>query len=181
MRRLLWLLLLVGCPAWVSAQGCPQQPLHDEFFTDPTARGYSTCASDGDLAGLNVDDVCVQGKLNAPCTGNSLCKVDQTVTRETIWEAIDPTELETLSRSSQANDLARFKQLDMIMQNTTFNMGLGAVRQKFFNVFTGPNSPLTNAAIAALQQKDVPRCQTVCHKGNGCSLSDVSLGLRGTP
>lgn len=173
-----WLLLLWALwSTYAHAQQCAQAPLNTEFMTDPTSRNYVSCASDGDLGGTQVSDTCVLTLFNAPCSGHPACKVDQTVTRETIWEVIDPTELETLQRATAANDVARKNQLADILKIPTFNMGKGPIRQKWFNIFTGPNSPLTNAAIAALQQKDVPRSQVVC--GRPGTINDVSCGLRG--
>lgn len=159
------------------AQQCTQQQLNTEFTTDPTGRQYSTCAPAGAITGPQNDDQCTLDKFNAPCTNNAACKVDQTISRETLWEVVDPTEWQTLVRSTQANDVARVKQFDAALQNVTFNMGKSAVRQKLLDVFPAPTAPVTNAAIAALQQKDVPRSHVVCKRPG--TLTDVSCGLRG--
>lgn len=178
-KRVAWwgvALLLV----WVQgspAQDCGESALHTEFTTDPTARTYASCASDGVVTGPNNNDACTLEKFNQLCTNNPACKVDNTVTREAIWEVIDPTELETLQRATAANEVARKTQLADILKITAFNLGKGDVRQKWFNIFTGPASPKTNAAIAALQLKDVPRSQVVC--GRPGTIADVSCGLRG--
>lgn len=180
MRLPWWSLFAVLVPGVVLAQQCTQSQLNTEFMTDPTARTYVTCSSDGDLSNPNTtNDQCVLGKFNAPCTGNPACKVDQTVSREVVWGVVNAVELETLQRSTAANDVARVHQLSDMLHNITFDMGDADIRQKWSNIFTGPGSPITNAAILALQQKDVPRSQTVC--GRPGTLSDVSLGLRGTP
>lgn len=181
MRKLLFIAFFLLIARGAIAQQCTQAQLNTEFMTDPTTRGYVSCASDANLAGLNVKDDCVLAKFNAPCTNNAACKVDQVITKERIWEVIDPTELETLARATAANDVARYKELDSALKVNTFNMGVANIRQIWNNIFTGPNSPKTNTAIGALQQKDASRCQIVCNKGNSCTLSDVSLGLRGTP
>lgn len=174
-----WTVVLVLLVAsYARAQQCTPQQLHDEFFLDTTARTYVTCASDGNLAGPNVSDTCVLSKFNANCTDNAACKVDQTVTREQVWEVIDPGELTTLLRSTAANDLARVKALDSTFANVTFDMAKAPVRQKLLDIFPGPSAPITNAAITALQQKNVPRSQVVCHRVG--TLDDVSCGLRGT-
>lgn len=174
-----WVLLLALLwTSYAQAQQCTQQQLHDEFFGDPTSRNYASCATDGNLAGPNVSDQCVLNLFNTPCTV-AACKVDQTVTREAVWEVIDPGELTTLLRSTAANDVARVRELDLALENATFNMGKAPVRQKLLDIFPGPSSPLTNAAIVALQQKNASRAQIVC--GRQATLSDVSLGLRGQP
>src|SRR5262245_16267465 len=69
------------------AQQCTQAQLHDEFLLDPTARNYVTCATDGNLEGQNVSDVCVLDLFNSPCTA-SACKVENVLTREQIYETI---------------------------------------------------------------------------------------------
>jgi len=174
------LVLLLGClalPVLASAQQCTQQQLNTEFMTDPTVRQYVACASDGNLAGVNVDDSCVLTRFNAPCTDAS-CKVANILTREVLYETIiDSNELEKLSRSTVANDVARKSQLDWILHNSSFNMAKASWQQKLKNIFTPADSPLTNAAINNAQQKDAPRSHIVCNRS--ATLSDISCGLRG--
>jgi hypothetical protein len=160
------LALLVPALAW--AQQCTENQLQTEFTTDPTARGYATCAA--------TDDQCVLTRFNAPC-GDPACKVDQTVTRDQIWAVIESDELKALANSTAPADTARMQLLTAALANTTFDLSKAEVRQKWNDVFTAPSSPLTNAAIAALQQKNVPRSQIVC--GRPATLCDVSLGRRG--
>jgi hypothetical protein len=164
----------------VWGQQCTQQQLHDEFFTDPTTRNYISCASDANLAGPTTSDQCVLNLFNAPCTNNAACKVDNIMTLEAIMETIVNTaELETLARSAVANDQARRAQLSWLLQVPAYNMAKGSNQGKWKNVFTSADAPTTNAAITAAQQKNAPRSQSVC--GRPGTLSDVSLGLRGTP
>jgi hypothetical protein len=179
-----WLLLVVGCvvvaviPSILYAQSCTQTTLHDEFFQDPTTRNYVSCATDGDLAGVNVSDSCVLNFFNAPCTNNAGCKVANILSREVLYlTIIDSAELEKLSRSTVANDVARKSQLDWILHNTSFDMSKASWQQKWKNVFTPADSPLTNAAINTAQLKDAPRSQVVC--GRVGTLNDISCGLRG--
>jgi hypothetical protein len=178
-------MLVIGCvivamiPSVLYAQSCTQTTLHDEFFQDTTTRGYVTCASDGDLAGANVNDQCVLNLFNAPCTNNAACKVANILSREALYlTIIDSGELEKLSRSTVANDVARKSQLDWILHNTSFDLSKASWQQKWKNVFTPADSPLTNAAINAAQMKDAPRSQVVC--GRVGNINDVSCGLRGT-
>jgi len=173
-----WVLLGLLWSSAAQAQPCPEASLHTEFITDPTTRNYLSCSTNGDLTdAITTSDQCVLDLFNATCTNNAACTQDQTVSRETIWETIDPTELETLMRSTAANDVARKNTLNVAMLSGTFDLSKSSVRQKFTNIFPGPNSPITNAGIAALQQKNVPRSQVVCHRPG--TLSDVACGLRG--
>lgn len=174
-----WALLLLALWASYShAQQCAQATLNTEFMSDPTQRQYSACASDGDLAGLQVSDTCVLEKFNALCTGNAACKTDNVMTREAILETIiDSAELEKLSRSTNANDVARKSQLDWLLQASPYNMAKAPNQQKWKNVFTPADSPLTNTAINNAQQKDAPRSQIVCKRTG--TMSDVTCGLRG--
>jgi hypothetical protein len=162
-----WFLLLLLFPALTWAN-CTQAQLNTEFTTDPTARTYATCATG--------NDQCVLDKFNAPCTHAS-CKLDQRVSREALYEVIESDELKTLANSTAPGDIARMTLLSFVLANGSFDLGKGEVRQKLFDVFTGGGSPLTNAAITALQQKDAPRSQMVC--GRQGTLNDVSCGLRG--
>jgi hypothetical protein len=173
---LLWLSLALGLPLSALAQQCTQNQLNTEFTTDPTGRTYVTCAADGNLAGNQVNDECVLTKFNAPCA-DAACKVDQSVSREVFWSIIDNGELTTLLRSTAPNDVARVRALDFAMANTSLDLGKGSVRQKLNDIFPGASSPITNAAIAALQQKNVPRSQIVCQRA--ANTHDVSCGLRG--
>jgi hypothetical protein len=165
----------------VWGQQCTQQQLHDEFFLDNTIRNYVSCASDGNLANpATTSDTCVLGKFNAPCTNNANCKVDNILTTAAIMETIVvASELETLARATPANDQARRAQLGWLLQVPSYNMAKAQSQQKWKNVFTPADSAATNAAIDAAKLKDAPRSQSVC--GRVGTLSDVSLGLRGTP
>jgi hypothetical protein len=162
-----WFFVLLLCPALTWA-ACTQAQLNTEFTTDPTTRAYSACAPG--------NDQCVLEKFNAPCT-HAACKQDQTVSREALYEAIESDELKTLATSTAQVDVARMTLLGFVLTNESFNLGKGEIRQKLFDVFTSGGSPLTNAAINALQQKDAPRAQMVC--GRQGTLNDVSCGLRG--
>jgi hypothetical protein len=173
---LIWIALILAAPLVALAQQCPQSDLSTEFMTDPTSRLYVMCSANSDLTGTQVNDQCVLDKFNAPCTDNA-CKVDQSVSRETLWAVIDDAELTALLRSTAPNDIARVRALDIAMANTSFDMSRGKVRQKLNDIFPNASSPITNAAIAALQQKNVPRSQIVCHRA--ASIHDVSCGLRG--
>jgi hypothetical protein len=166
--RWLLLALLVCVLSGLALADCTQAQLNTEFTTDPTTRTYASCASG--------NDQCVLEKFNAPCPHAS-CKQDQTVSRETLYEAIESDELKTLANSTAPGDTARMTLLSFVLANATFNLGKGEVRQKIFDVFTSAGSPLTNAAITALQQKDASRAQMVC--GRQGTLQDVSCGLRG--
>jgi hypothetical protein len=159
------LVFLLPASAWAA---CTQTQLNTEFTTDPTARTYASCATG--------NDQCVLDKFNAPCTHAS-CKQDQTVSREAVYEAIESDELKALANSLAAADTARMTLLSFALLNESFNLGKGEIRQKLFDVFTAGGSPVTNAAINALQQKDAPRSQMVC--GRQGTLNDVSCGLRG--
>jgi hypothetical protein len=173
--------VLLLCASFASAQQCTQAVLNTEFMTDPTQRAYSTCASDGNLAGTTTNDSCVLAKFNEPCTNNAACKVDNVLSREAIMETIiDSAELEKLATSTAPADVARKTQLGWLLQIATFNMAKAPNQQKWKNVFAAPAgaSPITNAAINAAQLKDAPRSQIVC--GRQATLDDVSCGLRGT-
>jgi hypothetical protein len=164
--------------AW--GQQCTQQQLHDEFFLDSTTRNYVSCASDGNLAGTTTSDQCILNLFNAPCTNSPACKTDNVMTTAAIMETIVASdELEKLARATPANDQARRAQLSWLLQVPTYNMAKGVNQQKWKNVFTSADSGVTNAAIDAAKLKDAPRSQIVC--GRVGTLSDVSLGLRGTP
>jgi hypothetical protein len=166
---ILAIILLLLFPILSAAQQCSQAQLNTEFTTDPTARTYTSCS----------DDQCVLDKFNAPCT-DVACKVDQIVSREKIYESIDKDELAALMNVPSTDATAigkRQRSLSVAMSNSTFNMGIGSVRQKLLDIFPAPSAPITNAAIAALQQKNVPRSQSVC--GRAGTLDDVSCGLRG--
>jgi hypothetical protein len=168
--------LLLWLPAISSAQTCAQGTLNTEYFSDPTSRTYATCATDGNLAGPNVDDNCVLAKFNQPCTDNAACKVDQTVTIEQINVAIDSAELKAMFKDTANAD--RKATMDMLANIKTFNLKEKEVRDKWFDVFPSPTAPITNAAITALQKKDASRAQIVC--GRSGTIDDVSCGLRGT-
>lgn len=175
---LVWIVVALALPLGALAQTCQQAVLNTEFLTDPTARGYVSCATDGNLSGPNVSDQCVLNFFNALCTDNAACKVDNVLTREAILETlIDSAELEKLSRSTVANDVARKSQLDWLLQASPYNLAKAPTQQKWKNVFTPADSPITNGAINAAQLKNAPRSQIVCHRGG--TLSDVSCGLRG--
>lgn len=175
MKYFLSVLLLLLAVTTAHTQQCTQQQLNSEFTVDPTARAYNTCT--GFPSG---DDQCVLDKFNAPCINNTACKVDNILTLENIFQTIiDSAELEKLARSTVANDVARKSQLDWLTHIQSFNMAKAPWQQKWKNVFTPADSPNTNAAINAAQQKDAPRSQIVC--GRPATLCDVSLGLRGQP
>jgi hypothetical protein len=167
----LLLCLICGWATLASAQQCTQAQLNVEFTTDPTNRTYASCAPG--------NDQCVLDKFNAPCT-DAACKVDQVVTREHVYEVIDKNELATLMAVSLNDTTAvgtRQRSLFVALHNATFDMSKAPVRQKLLDIFPAPSAPITNAAIVALQQKNVPRSQIVC--GRPATLCDVSLGLRG--
>lgn len=161
MWMLLLLLLVFPLPAW--AQDCAQSQLSAEFATDPTGRTYASCPAG--------NDACVLEKFNQPCT-DAACKIDQVITRDKLYEVIDPAELKTT-----VADTTRKVLLEMALRVETFHLGIAGVRQKLFDVFPGPSAPITNNAIKALQQKDASRAQIVC--GRQATLADVSCGLRG--
>jgi hypothetical protein len=168
-------------PGTANAQTCGQSQLHDEFFLDNTIRDYVSCSSDRNLANpATTSDTCVLDKFNAPCVNHANCKVDNILTTAAIMETIvDPAELEKLARATPANDQARRAQLSWLLQVPSYNMANAQSQQKWKNVFTSADSGVTNAAIVAAKLKDAPRSQIVC--GRVGTLSDVSLGLRGTP
>lgn len=172
----LFVLLLVST-SW--AQQCTQSQLNTEFLTDPTNRGYATCAPPGDLTGTNTNDQCVLDKFNASCT-DPTCKVDQVITREQVYDSIVPAELATLTAVS-LNDVtpagARYRALLLALQVATFDMGKPAVRQKLLDIFPTAGAPQTNAALTALQKRDASRSRVVC--GHPANLNHISLGLRG--
>lgn len=171
----LWALVLLGLWAPYShAQQCTQTQLNTEFMTDPTVRGYTSCASDGNLAGVKVSDQCVLDKFNAACSDNA-CKVDQVVTREKVYEVIDSDEYVAMLKDTTKPE--RKAAMDEALYQTTFNMAVKEVRDKLLDIYPAPSSPNTNAAIKALQQKNVPRSQIVCTRLG--TMSDVSCGLRG--
>lgn len=174
-----WALLLLALWASYSqAQTCTQQSLHAEFYEDVTQRGYSTCSTDGDLSNSGTtSDTCVLDRFNAPCTNHANCKVPNILSREDILQTIiDPTDLETLARSTNANDVARKSELDWLMAAQTWDMSKAHNQQLWKNVF--PSSfTTTNTAINNAQLKDAPRSQIVCHRPG--TLTDVSCGLRG--
>jgi hypothetical protein len=173
------LVFLVALPAVVQAQGCTNPALHDEFFTDVTGRGYVTCATDANLAGPNVSDTCVLGLFNAACTNHASCKADNILTREQIYETIiDSAELDTLANSTAPADAKRKTTLGWLLTGQSWNLAKSSNLQKWKNVFTGPSSPITNAALDAQKQKDAPRSQSVC--GRVGTIDDVSCGLRGS-
>jgi len=176
-----WWLLLFGLLMWGRlgwAQQCTQSQLHDEYFLDPTARDYVSCAGDGNLAGANVNDQCVLDRFNQPCTNNAACKTDNILTREQIYETIiDANELDTLANGTAPADVKRKTELAWLLTGTSWNLAKSANLSKWKNVFTGPSSPITNAALEAAKQKDAPRSQIVC--GRPGTLADVSCGLRG--
>jgi hypothetical protein len=156
-------------PILSAAQSCTQAQLNVEFSTDPTARTYATC----------TNAQCVLDKFNAPCT-DAACKADQTITREHLYEVIDKDELGALMNVPSTDATAigkRQRSLGIALSNSSFNMGIGSVRQKLLDIFPAPSAPITNAAIAGLQQKNVPRSMIVC--GRAGTLDDVSCGLRG--
>ena len=168
-----WLIvtLIILLPVLSSAQQCTQAQLNSEFTADPTARTYASCGA--------TDDNCVLVKFNAPCT-DAACKVDQIVTKEMFYEAIDKDELKAIAdvSTTDATQLgSRFRRLQVALLNDTFDMSKASVRQKLLDVFPAPSAPLTNAAIVALQQKNVPRSQIVC--GRPATHCDISLGRRG--
>lgn len=166
-----WVGVVLLLPLVALAQQCTEAQLASEFSTDPTGRTYATC----------TDDTCVLTKFNAPCL-DAACKVDQVVSREQVYAVMDKNELATLLAVSLNDTTAvgtRQRSLFVAMHNGTFDLRVGSVRQKLFDIFPAPSAPITNAAIVALQQKQVPRSQIVC--GRPATLSDVSLGLRGTP
>jgi hypothetical protein len=175
------LVFVLWLPGTGEAQQCLQQQLHDEFFLDSTTRAYATCSTDGNLANpATTSDSCVLDKFNSPCVNNANCKVDNVLTTATIMETIVASdELEKLARATPANDQARRAQLGWLLQVPTYNMAKAQSQQKWKNVFTPADSGVTNAAIDAAKLKDAPRSQVVC--GRAGTLSDVSLGLRGTP
>jgi hypothetical protein len=177
-RLAVFVCVFLGIPVLGSAQPCTQAPLNTEFLTDPTGRVYTTCATDGNLSGVNVNDVCVLDKFNAVCT-DAACKVDNVLTREVIIETIiNSVELETLARSAVANDVARRQQLSWLLQANSYNMAKASSQQKWKNVFSSADSPVTNAAINTAQLKNASRAQVVCHRVG--TIDDVSCGLRGT-
>lgn len=160
--------------AYAHAQQCTQTQLNTEFMTDPTNRVYGGCASDGNLAGANVSDQCVLDKFNAACSDNA-CKADQVVTRERVYEIIDSDEYIAMLKDTTKPE--RKAAMDEAMHQVTFNMAVKEVRDKLLDIYPAPSSPITNAALKALQQKNVPRSQIVCTRlGN---INDVSCGLRG--
>lgn len=166
----LGLLLLVMSAGAVQAQQCTQAQLSTEFTSDPTARGYATCAA--------TDDQCVLTRLNAPCL-DAACKADQVVTREQFYAVIDKAELATLLGVSLNDTTAvgtRQRSLNVAMTNASFDLSVASVRQKLTDIFPAPSAPITNAAITALQQKQVPRSQIVCQRV--ATLDDVSCGRR---
>jgi hypothetical protein len=176
------LMFTLWLPGTGEAQQCTQQQLHDEFFLDATItqRNYVSCASDGNLAGPTTSDQCVLNLFNAPCTNNANCKAENVMTSAAIMETIvNSDDLEKLARSAVANDQARRVQLSWLLQVDTYNMANNVNQKKWKNVFTSADSGATNAAIEAAKLKDAPRSQSVC--GRVGTLSDVSLGLRGTP
>ena len=173
-----WALLLLALWASYShAQGCSQAQLNQEFTGDPTARGYATCASDGVVTGPNNNDQCTLDKFNSPCIDNAACKVPNILTREQILQTIiDPADLETLARSTAANDVARKSEMDWLITAQAWDMSKAHNQQLWKNVF--PSSfTNTNTAINNAQLKDAPRSTIVC--GRPGNLNDVSCGLRG--
>ena len=170
-----WALLLLALWATYShAQSCSQAQLNQEFTGDPTARGYTTCASDGVVTGPNNDDNCTLQKFNAPCQ-DALCKVDQVITKEHLYEVLDPAEYAAMLKDTTKAE--RRAAMDEALTVNTFNMGIAAVRQKLLDIFPAPSSPITNQAIKNLQQKNVARSQVIC--GRPGNLADISCGLRG--
>lgn len=170
------LLLFLGIPAMVGAQSCGQSALNQEFTSDPTARDYASCASDGVVTGPNNNDQCTLDLFNQPCTNHASCKVANILSREQILQTIiDPTDLETLARATAANDLARKSELDWLLTGLSWDMSKAHNQQLWKNVF--PSSfTNTNTAINNAQLKDAPRSTIICHRPG--TLADVSCGLR---
>lgn len=171
-----WTLLLLALWATYShAQQCTQAQLNQEFVGDITARGYSACASDGVVTGPNNDDTCTLQKFNQPCQ-DPLCKVDQVITKEHLYEVIDPAEYTAMLKDTTKAE--RKAAMDEAFTINTFNMSIAAVRQKLLDIFPAPSSPLTNQAIKDLQKKNAARSEIVC--GRPGNLDDISCGLRNT-
>lgn len=168
MRRYVLVLLLLLFPAMSYSQQCTQNQLSTEFVSDPTGRGYPTCAPE--------DDQCVLVRFNSPCADQN-CKIEQVITKEALYEVIDSAEYLTLLRSTAANDVARVRALDHALTNASLNMAVKEVRDKLLDIFPAPSAPITNAAIVALQHKNAPRSQIVCSRP--ATLADVSCGRRG--
>jgi len=170
-------LLLCGRIGW--AQQCTQQQLHDEYFLDPTARGYSTCSTNGDLADpATTSDVCVQDKMNAPCTNNAACKVPNILTREQIYQTIiDATELDNVANDTSPAGAKHKAELGWLLNADSWDLSTNSSQKHWKNPFPAAQSPITNAAIDAAKLKDAPRSQIVC--GRPATLADVSCGLRG--
>ena len=165
MRARSWLPLLVSLlllPGWGWAN-CTQQSLNTEFTTDPTGRTYASCAPG--------NDQCVLDKFNSACT-DAACKVDQIVSWAQIYEVIDNDELKVVMADQTLAPL-----VNLAATVPSFNMATAEVRQKLLDGFPSPKAPVTNTAIKALQQKNVPRSQIVC--GRPGTLADVSCGMRG--
>lgn len=158
------LVLLLLLPALASAQQCTQGNLNVEFATDPTGQGYGTCAAS--------NDACVLAKFNAPCTASG-CQVAQVITREQLYALIDVNEL----RTRIVTDPNRKDLLLVALSVGTFDLGDDAIQQKLGDIFPGPQTPKTNASLAAIRQKNVSRAEVVC--GRRANLRDVSLGRRG--
>jgi hypothetical protein len=170
-------LLLAGWVGVASAQQCTQQQLHDEYFLDPTARNYVSCASDGNLAGANVSDVCVLNIFNAQCTV-AACKVDNILTREQIYQTlIDANELDTLANDTSPAGVKHKTELGWLLNATSWNMATNSSQKQWKNPFPAATAPITNAAIDGAKLRDAPRSQSVC--GRVGTLTDVSCGLRG--
>jgi len=166
--------------AWVgvaSAQQCTQTQLHDEFFLDSTGRNYASCATDGNLAGVNVSDQCVLGLFNAPCTATA-CKVDNILTREQIYQTIiDANELDTLANDTSPAGVKHKTELGWLLNAESWNMAINSSQKQWKNPFPAATAPITNAAIDAAKLRDAPRSQIVC--GRVGTINDVSCGLRG--
>jgi hypothetical protein len=178
---LAWWVLVLLClwASYAKAQQCTQPQLNTEFTTDPTARNYVSCATDGIITGPTTSDACVLTFFNQPCTNNAACKIDNILTREQIYETIiDAAELDTLANGTAPADVKRKTELGWLLTSLSWNLAKSSNLQKWKNVFTGPSAPITNAALDAQKQKDAPRSQVVCNRPG--TLNDVSCGLRGT-
>jgi len=172
-----FLLLLLWFPATGGAQTCQESQLHDEFYLDPTARNYASCATDGNIGGANVSDQCVLGLFNSPCTATA-CKVDNILTREQIYQTIiDANELDTLANDTSPAGVKHKTELGWLLNADSWNMAINSSQKQWKNPFPAASAPITNAAIDAAKLRDAPRSQIVCQRVG--TLSDVSCGLRG--
>jgi hypothetical protein len=98
------------------------------------------------------------------------------VSREKIYDVINHNELNTLMLSTTPEDKVRTQQLQMAMQQATFNLKDRDVQQKLSDIFI--NSPITNGAIDALRTGNyTTRAGVTCSRTG--TLYDVSCGLRG--